>query len=212
MYEPSWEASLNRETPLSANACPGVARTPGWRISGFAVLSFRARQTIGLGTFPDWTTSAPCSPVDRAGAGDVVSRSASGPTARPGGRRGRLEWTSRWAVKLALAQFHRLSSAAHWCSTNKPPLVETEHALFERYATAARGADVNPTEHHHPCFTCFSTAVRMARSDRGTRRGTADWVGTRRADDQARTVRGAVRDTSCRLSITPSSGGRKRTT
>ena len=143
MYEPSSGAILVDDTPL--------ARMPAgeWRarlagaFQDFFRFEFRARQTVGLGDVPRLDDEpAVVAAVDRAGAGDVVSKLASGfdtqlgPT-WPGG------------VELSFGQWQKLALARGFMRDRPLLLVldeptaaldaETEHALFERYAANVRG-------------------------------------------------------------------------
>jgi ATP-binding cassette subfamily B protein len=80
--------------------------------------------------------------VDRAGAGDVVARLASGLDTQLGPT-----WPS--GVELSFGQWQKLALARGFMREQPLLLVldeptaaldaETEHALFERYAAAARG-------------------------------------------------------------------------
>ena len=147
MYEPSSGAILVDDTPL--------ARMPAneWRdrlagaFQDFFRFEFRAGQTVGLGDVPRLDSEpAVVAAVDRAGAGDVVARltlglnTQLGPT-WPGG------------VELSFGQWQKLALARGFMRDEPLLLVldeptaaldaETEHALFERYATAARGASAS---------------------------------------------------------------------
>jgi ATP-binding cassette subfamily B protein len=142
MYEPSSGAILVDDTPL--------ARVPAgeWRerlagaFQDFFKFEFLARQTVGLGDVPRIDDErALASAVDRAGAGDVLAKLASGlgtqlgPT-WPGG------------VELSFGQWQKLALARGFMRDAPLLLVldeptaaldaETEHALFERYAAALR--------------------------------------------------------------------------
>ena len=142
MYEPSSGAIFVDDTPL-ARMPAGEWRT---RLAGafqdFFRFEFRARQTVGLGDVPRLDEEpAVVAAVDRAGAGDVVAKLASGfdtqlgPT-WPGG------------VELSFGQWQKLALARGFMRERPLLLVldeptaaldaETEHALFERYAAASR--------------------------------------------------------------------------
>jgi ATP-binding cassette, subfamily B, bacterial len=143
MYEPASGAIFADDTPL--------ARVPAdeWRtrlagaFQDFFRFEFLARQTIGLGDVPRVDVEpAVLAAVGRAGADDVVSRLPSrletqlGPT-WPGG------------VDVSFGQWQKLALARGFMRDRPLVLVldeptaaldaETEHALFERYAAAARG-------------------------------------------------------------------------
>jgi ATP-binding cassette subfamily B protein len=143
MYEPTSGAILVDETPL--------ARVPAdeWResLSGafqdFYRFELRARQTIGLGDVPRLDDlPAVSSAVDRAGASDVVSHLSSGLETQLGPT-----WPG--GVEVSFGQWQKLALARGFMRDRPLLLVldeptaaldaETEHALFERYAAAARG-------------------------------------------------------------------------
>ncbi len=111
----------------------------------FFRFEFLARQTVGLGDVPRLDSApAVATAVGRAGAGDVVTKLPSaietqlGPT-WPGG------------VELSFGQWQKLALARGFMRDEPLLLVldeptaaldaETEHALFERYAAAVRGAN-----------------------------------------------------------------------
>ncbi len=143
LYEPSSGAIFLDDTPL--------ARLPAgeWRsrlagaFQDFFRFEFRAKQTIGLGDLSRLDDEpAVVTAVDRAGARDVVSRLASGLETQLGPT-----WPS--GVELSFGQWQKLALARGFMRDEPLLLVldeptaaldaETEHALFERYAAAARG-------------------------------------------------------------------------
>src|SRR5580658_7602860 len=147
MYEPSSGAILVDDVPL--------ARLPAgeWRarmagaFQDFFRFEFRAGHTVGLGDVPRMDDEpAVAAAVDRAGAGDVVARLASGLDTQLGPT-----WPS--GVELSFGQWQKLALARGFMRDRPLLLVldeptaaldsETEHALFERYAAAARGAGEN---------------------------------------------------------------------
>jgi ATP-binding cassette subfamily B protein len=110
----------------------------------FFRFEFRARHSVGLGDVPrldDQVSVA--NAVERAGAGDVVARLASGLETQLGPT-----WPS--GVELSFGQWQKLALARGFMREEPLLLVldeptaaldaETEHALFERYAAALRGA------------------------------------------------------------------------
>ena len=108
--------------------------------------------------------------VDRAGAGDVVEQLRRGArdTAWPDLARRRVELSFGQWQKLALARgFMRESPLLLVLDEPTAALdAETEHALFERYAAAARGSQRRTQRHADGRITIlvshrFST-VRMA--------------------------------------------------
>jgi ATP-binding cassette subfamily B protein len=143
LYEPSSGSILVDDTPL--------ARVPAgeWRVrlagafQDFFRFEFRARHTVGLGDLPRLDDEAAVvAAVDRAGAGDVVARLRSGLDTQLGPT-----WPS--GVDLSFGQWQKLALARGFMRDQPLLLVldeptaaldaETEHALFERYAAAARG-------------------------------------------------------------------------
>jgi ATP-binding cassette, subfamily B, bacterial len=166
MYEPSSGSILADDTPL--------ARVPAgeWRarlagaFQDFFRFEFRAGHTVGLGDVPRLDDEAAVvAAVDRAGAGDVVARLTSGLDTQLGPT-----WPS--GVELSFGQWQKLALARGFMRDGPLLLVldeptaaldaETEHALFEHYAAAARGTG----ESHSGRITIlvshrFST-VRMA--------------------------------------------------
>jgi ATP-binding cassette, subfamily B, bacterial len=165
MYEPSSGAILVDDTPL--------ARVPAdaWRLrlagafQDFFRFELRARQSIGLGDVGRVDDDAAVArAVERAGAGDVVAK-------LPGGLDTQLGPTWPGGVEVSFGQWQKLALARGFMREHPLLLVldeptaaldaETEHALFERYAAAARR-----DEHDNGRITIlvshrFST-VRMA--------------------------------------------------
>jgi ATP-binding cassette subfamily B protein len=144
MYEPSSGSILLDDTPL-ARVRPSEWRA---RLAGafqdFFRFEFRAGHTVGLGDVPRLDDEpAVVAAVDRAGAGDVVARLASGLETQLGPT-----WPA--GVELSFGQWQKLALARGFMRDEPLLLVldeptaaldaETEHALFERYAAAARGS------------------------------------------------------------------------
>ncbi len=166
MYEPSSGMIFLDETPL--------ARIPAaeWRsrlagaFQDFFRFEFQARHTVGLGDVPRLDDElAVVGAVDRAGASDVVARLASGLDTQLGPT-----WPG--GVELSFGQWQKLSLARGFMRAQPLLMVldeptaaldaETEHALFERYAAAARGpSDTNGGQITILVSHRFST-VRMA--------------------------------------------------
>jgi ATP-binding cassette subfamily B protein len=164
MYEPSSGTIFVDQTPL--------ARVPAdqWRtrlagaFQDFFRFEFSARHSVGLGDVPRMDDEAAVrQAVERAGAGDVIARLASGLDTQLGPT-----WPD--GVELSFGQWQKLALARGFMRDRPLLLVldeptaaldaETEHALFERYAEAAR------TDSHGGRITIlvshrFST-VRMA--------------------------------------------------
>jgi ATP-binding cassette subfamily B protein len=145
MYEPSSGAIFIDDTPL--------ARVPAneWRarlagaFQDFFRFEFRARHTVGLGDLDRLDNElAVAAAVGRAGAADVVARLASGLDTQLGPT-----WPA--GVELSFGQWQKLALARGFMRDEPLLMVldeptaaldaETEHALFERYAAAARGTD-----------------------------------------------------------------------
>jgi ATP-binding cassette subfamily B protein len=165
MYEPSSGAIFLDDTPL--------ARVPAgeWRarlagaFQDFFRFEFQARHTVGLGDVPRLDDEpAVVGAVDRAGAGDVVARLTSGLDTQLGPT-----WPG--GVDLSFGQWQKLSLARGFMRDQPLLLVmdeptaaldaETEHALFERYADAARDAGAGDGRITILVSHRFST-VRMA--------------------------------------------------
>lgn len=128
-----------------------LARMPAaaWRerlagaFQDFFRFEFAARQSVGVGDLPLLDDEpAVTAAVGRAGAADVVERLIEGLTTQlgPGWPGGVDLSTGQWQ-KLALARgFMRESPLLLVLDEPTAALdAETEHALFERYAAAARG-------------------------------------------------------------------------
>jgi ATP-binding cassette subfamily B protein len=131
-----------------------LARLPadGWRtrlagaFQDFHRFEFGARHTVGLGDLPRLDDEpAVRTAVERAGAGDVIRGLAAGLETQLG---------STWpeGVEVSFGQWQKLALARGFMRDRPLLLVldeptaaldaETEHALFERYAAAARGNGV----------------------------------------------------------------------
>ena len=166
MYEPSSGSILVDDTPL--------ARVPAveWRdrlagaFQDFFRFEFRAGQTVGLGDIPRLDNEpAVVAAVDRAGAGDVVARLTSGLDTQLGPT-----WPS--GVELSFGQWQKLALARGFMRDEPLLLVldeptaaldaETEHALFERYAAAARGTGENDSGRITILVSHRFSTVRMA--------------------------------------------------
>jgi ATP-binding cassette subfamily B protein len=142
MYEPSSGAIVVDDTPL--------ARVPAdaWRLrlagafQDFFRFELRARQSIGLGDVGRVDDDAAVArAVERAGAGDVMAK-------LPDGLDTQLGPTWPGGVDVSFGQWQKLALARGFMREQPLLLVldeptaaldaETEHALFERYAAAAR--------------------------------------------------------------------------
>ena len=207
LYEPS--SGRSSWTTRRWRACRPTSGGRVWRArSRISSASNSAR-----GTRSAWATSpglddepAVAAAVDRAGAGDVVARltvgleTQLGPT-WPGG------------VELSFGQWQKLALARGFMRDQPLLLVldeptaaldaETEHALFERYAAAARGSGEQQRRPHHDPRLAPLLHRAHGRSHRRARRGPAGGGRhARGADGQGRPVRGAVRHPGRRLSLT----------
>ena len=144
MYEPSSGSILLDDTPLArVPAADWRARLAG-AFQDFFRFEFRAGHTVGLGDVPRMDHEpAVVAAIDRAGAGDVITHLTSGLDTQLGPT-----WPS--GVELSFGQWQKLALARGFMRDEPLLLVldeptaaldaETEHALFERYAAAARGA------------------------------------------------------------------------
>jgi ATP-binding cassette, subfamily B, bacterial len=147
MYEPSSGSILVDDAPL--------ARLPAgdWRarlagaFQDFFRFEFQAGHTVGLGDVPRMDDRPSVgTAVERAGAGDVVERLKAGLDTQLGPT-----WPE--GVELSFGQWQKLALARGFMRDQPLLLIldeptaaldaETEHALFERYAAAARGADTS---------------------------------------------------------------------
>jgi ATP-binding cassette subfamily B protein len=145
MYEPASGAILVDGIPLSRiKAADWRERTTG-ALQDFFRFEFRARQTIGLGDILRMEDEpAVIGAAVRAGADDVVAK-------LPAGLDTQLGRTWPGGAEPSFGQWQKLSLARGFM--REAPLVqvldeptaaldaETEHALFERYAAAARAED-----------------------------------------------------------------------
>ena len=124
-------------------------RTDEWRsrlagaFQDFFRFEFRARHTVGLGDLPRLEDEpAVIAAVTRAGAEDVTSKLSSGLATQLGAT-----WPE--GVEVSFGQWQKLALARGFMRDCPLVLVldeptaaldaETEHALFDRYAAAARG-------------------------------------------------------------------------
>jgi ATP-binding cassette subfamily B protein len=143
MYEPASGSILVDDMPLSRIPAREWRERLAGAFQDFFRFEFHARQTVGLGDVPRVDDNpAVILAVDRAGAGDVIERLKSGLDTQLGPT-----WPE--GVDLSFGQWQKLALARGFMR-NEPLLLvldeptaaldaETEHALFERYAAAARG-------------------------------------------------------------------------
>jgi ATP-binding cassette subfamily B protein len=166
MYEPSSGSILLDDTPLAR------VRAGEWRerlagaFQDFFRFEFRARHTVGLGDVPRLDDEpAVVAAVDRADASDVIARLTTGLDTQLGPT-----WPS--GVELSFGQWQKLALARGFMRDEPLLLVldeptaaldaETEHALFERYSTAARGAGESDSGRITILVSHRFSTVRMA--------------------------------------------------
>lgn len=142
MYEPSAGAILVDDLPLGrVSAAEWRTRLAG-AFQDFFKFEFRARHSIGVGDLPNLDDrDAVARAAGRAGADDVVSK-------LPSGLETQLGPTWPGGAELSFGQWQKLALARGFMRAHPLVLVldeptaaldaETEHALFERYASAAR--------------------------------------------------------------------------
>ena len=169
MYEPTSGRILIDRTDLARiSAADWRARLAG-AFQDFFRFEFRARHTVGVGDVPRLDDEpAVVTAVGRAGADDVVGALD--------GRPGHAAWTDvagRCGCELRAMAEAGARAGLH----ARPPLVlvldeptaaldaETEHALFERYAAAARECGRQQRPHHYPRLTSL-----LDRADGGSHR------------------------------------------
>jgi ATP-binding cassette, subfamily B, bacterial len=142
MYEPSSGTIYVDDTPLSRIPADAWRARLAGAFQDFFRFEFIARHTVGLGDVPRMDNEpAVLRAIDRAGAIDVVDRLPSGLAKQLGPT-----WPD--GVELSFGQWQKLALARGFMREQPLLLVldeptaaldaETEHALFERYAEAAR--------------------------------------------------------------------------
>ncbi|MDR3702681.1 MAG: ABC transporter ATP-binding protein [Candidatus Sulfopaludibacter sp.] len=142
MYEPSSGSIFVDDTPLARIPAAGWRTRLAGAFQDFFRFEFRAGHTVGLGDVPRLDDQpAVVAAVDRAGASEVVAALPSGFDTQLGPT-----WPS--GVELSFGQWQKLALARGFMRDQPLLLVldeptaaldaETEHALFERYAAAAR--------------------------------------------------------------------------
>ena len=166
MYEPDSGAIFLDKTPLArVSAVDWRSRLAG-AFQDFFRFEFRAGHTVGLGDVPRLEHQpAITAAIDRAGAADVIARLASGLETQLGPT-----WPS--GVDLSFGQWQKLALARGFMRDEPLLLVldeptaaldaETEHALFERYATAARSPAAASTGRVTILVSHRFSTVRMA--------------------------------------------------
>ncbi len=166
MYEPSSGSILLDDTPLArVRADEWRARLAG-AFQDFFRFEFRAGHTVGLGDVPRMDDEpAVLAAVERAGAGDVVAH-------LPLGLDTQLGATWPGGSELSFGQWQKLALARGFMRDQPLLLVldeptaaldaETEHALFERYAAAARGTGESDSGRITILVSHRFSTVRMA--------------------------------------------------
>jgi ATP-binding cassette subfamily B protein len=142
MYEPSSGAIFVDGTPLARMPAERWRARLAGAFQDFFRFEFLVRQTVGLGDVPRLDEEpAVAAAVAHAGADDVIAR-------LPGGLATQLGKTWPGGVDVSFGQWQKLALARGFMRERPLLLVldeptaaldaETEHALFERYAAAAR--------------------------------------------------------------------------
>jgi len=144
-YEPTSGAIYVDDQPLARMPAPEWRDRLAGAFQDFFRFEFRARHSVGLGDVPRLDSEAAVHrAVGRAGADDVVQRLTAGLDTQLGPT-----WPG--GVDVSFGQWQKLALARGFMRDEPLLLVldeptaaldaETEHALFERYAAAARTAD-----------------------------------------------------------------------
>jgi ATP-binding cassette, subfamily B, bacterial len=142
MYEPTSGAIYVDGQPLARMPADLWRQRMAGAFQDFFRFEFRARHSVGIGDVPRMDDEpAVQSAIDRADAGDFVSKLASGLDTQLGPT-----WPD--GVEVSFGQWQKLALARGFMRDRPLLLVldeptaaldaETEHALFERYAAAAR--------------------------------------------------------------------------
>jgi ATP-binding cassette subfamily B protein len=143
LYEPSAGRILIDGVDLTRMPAAKWRNRTAGAFQDFFRFEFRARHSVGLGDVPRLDDEPAVKvAVERAGAGDVIGRLAAGLETQLG---------STWpeGVEVSFGQWQKIALARGFMRDHPLLLVldeptaaldaETEHALFERYAAAARG-------------------------------------------------------------------------
>jgi ATP-binding cassette, subfamily B, bacterial len=147
MYEPSSGSILVDDTPLARMPASEWRACLAGAFQDFFRFEFRAGHTVGLGDISRLDDEpAVLVAVDRAGAGDVVAHLTSGLDTQLGPT-----WPD--GVELSFGQWQKLALARGFMRDQPLLLIldeptaaldaETEHTLFEHYASAAHGSGEN---------------------------------------------------------------------
>ena len=147
MYEPTSGGIFVDDAPLARMRADEWRERVAGAFQDFFRFEFRARQTVGLGDVPRVDDEpAIVTAIGRAGADDVVTRLTAGLETQLGPT-----WPG--GVDVSFGQWQKLALARGFMRDRPLLLVldeptaaldaETEHALFEHYASAARGTGGN---------------------------------------------------------------------
>jgi ATP-binding cassette subfamily B protein len=166
MYEPTSGSIFLDDTPLARVPATEWRKRLAGAFQDFFRFEFRAKHTVGLGDVPRLDDGrAVVAAVDRAGAVDVVTRLTAGLETQLGPT-----WPG--GVELSFGQWQKLALARGFMRDEPLLLIldeptaaldaETEHALFERYAAAARGNRENDSGRITILVSHRFSTVRMA--------------------------------------------------
>ena len=166
MYEPTSGSVFLDDTPLARVPASEWRKRLAGAFQDFFRFEFRARHTVGLGDVPRLDDEpAVVVAVDRAGAGDVVTRLTAGLETQLGPT-----WPG--GVELSFGQWQKLALARGFMRDEPLLLIldeptaaldaETEHALFERFAAAARSRGENDSGRITILVSHRFSTVRMA--------------------------------------------------
>jgi ATP-binding cassette subfamily B protein len=166
MYEPTSGSIFLDDTPLARVPASEWCKRLAGAFQDFFRFEFRARHTVGLGDVPRLDDErAVFEAVNRAGAMDVVTRLTAGLETQLGPT-----WPE--GVELSFGQWQKLALARGFMRDEPLLLIldeptaaldaETEHALFERYAAAARGNRENDSGRITILVSHRFSTVRMA--------------------------------------------------
>jgi ATP-binding cassette, subfamily B, bacterial len=145
MYEPSSGVIYVDDVPLSRISASQWRNRLAGAFQDFFRFEFKAINSVGLGDVPRTEDrGAVVNAVDRAGAADVIAKLSAGLETQLGPT-----WPD--GAELSFGQWQKLALARGFMRDEPLLLVldeptaaldaETEHALFERYAAAARESD-----------------------------------------------------------------------
>jgi ATP-binding cassette subfamily B protein len=145
MYEPTAGRIMIDGTPLARITAESWRAKMAGAFQDFFRFELRVRHSIGLGDVPRLEdVPAVATAVSRAGADDVIARLGAGLETQLGPT-----WPN--GVEVSFGQWQKLALARGFMREQPLVLVldeptaaldsETEHALFERYAAAARPID-----------------------------------------------------------------------